>query len=393
MLGWCPKSIVEELRMDDLRGLIAKYVDSGALPGAVGLVARGDQVEVAAVGAMDLESRTPMTEDSIFRLASLSKPITAAAVMVLVDDGTLQLDAPVDEWLPELAAPMVVRTPSSPVDDVVPADRPITVFDLLSSQAGYGFASDFDLPVVQALSAVQKDGREPQSFPPTDAWMADLAALPLAYQPGKSWLYDTCSAIQGVLVARASGRSLPDFLAERVFEPLGMRETAFVVPPEKLGRFTSYYRAGEAGLELADAPDGQWSRPPAFPLGSGGLAGTAGDWLRFGQMLLAGGTTLSGRRLLTEESVSRMLTDHTTPAHRKIGELFLDGQGWGFGGSVDITPTDAWTILGRYGWVGGTGTTAHVIPATNTIAILLTQVAADRPTPWLRTFWHYAAPA
>jgi CubicO group peptidase (beta-lactamase class C family) len=379
--------------MADLHALLEKYVGDGAIPGAVGLVARDDRAKVAVVGSMAADG-APMARDSIFRLASITKPITAAAVMMLVEDGRIALDDPVGEWLPELAEPAVVRTPASAVDDVVPAARPITVFDLLSSQAGYGFASDFTLPAVQRLFPVQKDGRQPQAFPAPDAWMAELARVPLLYQPGQAWLYDTCSTLQGVLIARVSDQPLPVFLAERVFEPLGMADTGFEVPPAKRGRFTSYYRVSPAGgLELADGPDGQWSTLPAFPLGNGGLAGTADDWLAFGRMLLSGGTAAGGRRLLTADSVRLMTSDHTTPGQREIGRLFLEGQGWGFGGSVDIAASDPWNIPGRYGWVGGTGTSAHITPSTGTVAILLTQVAADSPVPpeWMREFWRYAA--
>jgi CubicO group peptidase (beta-lactamase class C family) len=379
----------------NLHNTLDAHVKDGSLPGAVGLVARGGRVEVAVVGSMSIGG-TPMAEDSIFRLASITKPITAAAVMMLVEDGRIALDAPVDEWLPELASPKVVRTPASPVEDVVPATRPITVFDLLTSRAGYGWPSDFGLPAVQRLFPVQKDGREVQSFPPPDVWMAELAQVPLLYQPGEAWLYDTCSTLQGVLISRVSGQSLPDFLAGRMFAPLGMADTAFVVPEAKRDRFTSYYRTGsDGGLELADGPGGQWSTLPDLPLGNGGLAGTAGDWLAFARMLLAGGTAADGRRLLTQESVRLMTTDHTTPAQREIGELFLEGQGWGFGGSVDIAPIDPWNVPGRYGWVGGTGTSAHVTPSTGTVAILLAQVAADSPVPpgWMRDFWRYTAGA
>jgi CubicO group peptidase (beta-lactamase class C family) len=249
---------------------------------------------------------------------------------------------------------------------------------------------------VQPLLGVQKDGREPRSFPPPDAWMADLARVPLLYQPGEGWLYDTCSTLQGVLIARVSGQPLPDFLAERVFAPLGMVDTGFWVPPAKRDRFTSYYRHdGDGQLELADGPDGQWSTPPDFPLGNGGLAGTADDWLAFARMLLAGGVTPGGRRLLSADLVRLMTTDHTTPAQRAIGELFLEGQGWGFGGSVDIAAIDPWNVPGRYGWVGGTGTSAHITPSTGTVSILLAQVAADSPVPaeWMRDFWRYTAEA
>ena len=243
--------------MTDLYGVLAEYVSDGSVPGAVGLVARGDQIEIAVVGSAAVDG-APMARDSIFRLASITKPITAVAVMMLVEDGRIALHDPVDEWLPELAQPNVVRTPSSAVDDVVPATRPITVFDLLTSRAGYGFPSDFTLPAAQRLFPVQKDGREPQRFPPPDEWMAELSEVPLLYQPGDAWLYDTCSVLQGVLITRVSGQSLPEFLAARVFQPLGMVDTGFHVPADKRERLTSYYKAGRTGS-----------------LGAGGRAGWA----------------------------------------------------------------------------------------------------------------------
>jgi CubicO group peptidase (beta-lactamase class C family) len=151
----------------DLHGVLARYVADGSLPGAVAVLARGDRTEVAVAGALAVGGG-PMTRDAIFRLASITKPIVAAAVMVLIQDGRITLDDPVARWLPELAGPKVVRTPASPVDDLVPAARPITVLDLLTSRAGYGFASDFSLPAGQLLAAVQRDGREVASFPPPD---------------------------------------------------------------------------------------------------------------------------------------------------------------------------------------------------------------------------------
>jgi len=244
--------------MAGLQSMLEAYADNGSVPGAVGLVARGDRTEVAVVGSAAIDGAA-MAGNSIFRLASVTKPITAAAVMMLVEDGRIALDDPVGRWLPELAEPKVVRTPASAVDDVVPASRPITVFDLLSSRAGYGFASDFTLPAVQRLFSVQKDGREPASFPPPDAWMAELSRIPLLYQPGEAWLYDTCSTLQGVLIARASGQSLPDFLAERVFEPLGMTDTH--------SRFRSPNAAGSPAT-TGPAPAAGWSWP-TVPTGSG----------------------------------------------------------------------------------------------------------------------------
>ena len=259
--------------MTALRDLLDPYVKEGAVPGAVALLARGDDVTVEAVGSQAVDGAVPMARDSIFRIASLTKPITAAAVMLLVDEGRVGLEDPIGRWLPELAAPMVVRTPQSPLDDVVPARRPITVLDLLTNRAGYGWPSDFSLPQVQALFTVQTDGREVQRRPAPDEWLADLARLPLLYQPGEAWLYDTCSDLQGILVARASGQPLPEFFAERVFAPLGMRDTGFVVTDRD--RLTSYYRRDEGGLVLADGP-GRRLEPPARVPGRLGRPGGHG---------------------------------------------------------------------------------------------------------------------
>jgi CubicO group peptidase (beta-lactamase class C family) len=379
--------------MSSLRDILQTYVNNGSVPGAVGLIARGDRVEVQAVGCTGIDGTHPMVRDSIFRIASITKPITAAAVMMLVEDGQITLDDPVGPWLPELASPAVVRTPAGPVDDVVPAIRPITVADLLTFRAGYGFPSDFSLPAVRLLVSELKQGPpQPQLVAAPDEWMAALARIPLLRQPGEAWLYNTCSDILGVLIARVSGRPLPEFLAERLFGPLGMADTGFEVPAGKLDRFTSYYRTGLAGgLELVDAPGGQWSSLPAFPSGAGGLVSTVDDWHRFARMLLAGGS-LGGRQLLSAASVQQMTTNQLTPSQRDASRLFLEGQGWGFGGSVDVEAIDPWNVTGRYGWVGGTGTAAHVTASTGAVAILLSQLELAGPTPpaLMREFWQHA---
>ncbi|MER7834598.1 serine hydrolase domain-containing protein [Streptomyces sp. NPDC096040] len=380
--------------MTPLHATLHRHVDNGAVPGAVGLVARGDDVEVVTVGDLDAGGSAPMTRESIFRIASITKPITAAAVLMLVDEGRIGLDDPVAEWLPELAKPVVVRTPASPVDDVVPADRPVTVEDLLGFRTGWGLPDDFSLPAAQALFAVQDHSRPFQDWPDPDTWLGLLAQVPMLHQPGEAWLYGTSSALQGILVARVSGRTLPDFLAERIFEPLGMRDTAFEVPASKRHRFTSAYAPAEDGTpRLTDTPDGDYSRLPRFPSGGGGLVSTADDWLAFARLLLNAGAAPDGRRLLSVTSVSRMTTNHLTAAQRESATLFLEGQGWGYGGQVDVTPADPWNVPGRYGWVGGTGTTAHLVPTTGTVTVLLTQVAMTNPTPTplMRDFWQATA--
>jgi CubicO group peptidase (beta-lactamase class C family) len=309
--------------MSSLREVLERRVADGTVPGAVALVAGNGRVEVEAVGSADTAGTAPMARDSLFRIASVTKPVTAAAALTLVEDGS---------WLPELAAPVVVRQPSGPVEDVVPAKRPITLEDLLTFRAGYGFPEDFSLPAVGPLFDELKQGPSlPQEVAAPEAWMAALSRVPMLYQPGEAWLYNTCSDILGVLIARISGRPLPEFLAERVFGPLGMTDTGFAVPPAELGRLTWFYRpradAEGGGLELADAPDGQWSRMPAFPSGAGGLVSTVDDLHAFFRMLLAEGATGPGRRLLSPESVRRMTTDWLTPAQRAAATLFLDGQG------------------------------------------------------------------
>src|SRR6266545_1129386 len=275
--------------MTSLQHLLETAVESGKAPGAAALVAHGEDVEIAGVGEVEPES--------IVRIASITKPITAAAVMILVDEGLVLLDDPIARWLPELASPRVVRTPQSAIDDVVPAARPITVEDVLTFRAGWGFPSDFSLPAVGELfQRLPVFG--PRETP--DEWLATLAQVPMLRQSGEAWLYNTCSDIQGVLIARVSGQPLPAFLAERIFEPLRMTDTSFHVPADKLDRLPAYH-----------GPD--------------------------------------------------------------LAPLFLEGAGWGFGGAV--------AAYGRYGWVGGTGTTAHVAPSTGTIAILFTQVQMSGPTP------------
>ncbi|WP_424216398.1 serine hydrolase domain-containing protein (plasmid) [Streptomyces sp. BI20] len=381
---------------EGLRAVLEARVADGSVPGAVALVAVGDRVEVAAAGTASVPDGTPMARDSIFRIASLTKPVTAVATLLLVTEGALAPEDPVARWLPELAEPVVVRTPGSEVTDTVPAVRPVTVADLLEFRAGWGFPEDFSLPAVAPLFSELRQGPpSPHAVPEPDAWLRALARIPMLAQPGERWLYNTCSDVLGVLVARASGRGLPEFLAERVFGPLGMSDTGFFVPAADRGRFTSYHRLGPDGERvLADGPDGDWSRPPAFPSGAGGLVSTVDDLAAFGRMVLSGGAVPGGGRLLPAELVRAMVSDRLTAGQRAAAELFLDGQGWGWGGSVDVVARDPWNVPGRFGWVGGTGTAWHVVPSAGRVEVLLTQQELTGPTPLppvMRGFWEYAA--
>jgi CubicO group peptidase (beta-lactamase class C family) len=349
---------------------------ASALPGVVAMVSRRGEPEVAMAGVRSVDGE-PMTRDTVFRIASLTKPITAAAALVLVERGVLQLDEPVAPLLPELERPSVLRDVGGPVDDpanLVAADRPITTRDLLTFQAGHGFPDRPDSPVAALLTERLAEGPpRPHRRPATDVWMSRLAEVPMVHQPGEGWTYNTGAEILGVLLARAGGQSLGDVLGDTVLGPTGMVDTGFWTAATE--RLASYYVRHGADLELVDPPGGQWSRPPPFESGGGGLVSTVDDWHRFGRMLLAGGVH-DGQRVLSEASVAAMMTPHVDggPHHP-----FLDGQAWGYGGSVDVRRTGPWTVPGRYGWVGATGTAGYVVPSTGTVVVWMSQVELGGP--------------
>ena len=252
-------------RLARVRELLERHVDSGFVPGAVAVLARHGEVHVEATGTLAFEgagSRTPMAADTICRMGSMTKPIVAACAMTLVEDCTLRLDDPVDDLLPELADMTVLADPNGPLDDTVPANRPITLRDLLTYTLGTGMvpAEPGTVPIADALDALGKAA-------PPDEWMRRLGALPLVHQPGERWMYDTAANVTGVLIARATGMSFGDALRERICDPLGMKDTAFSVGGESIGRLaTAYERDNAATGEpvVEDGPDGRWSRPPAF---------------------------------------------------------------------------------------------------------------------------------
>src|SRR5439155_3853717 len=229
-----------------LHDAMAARIAKGELPGMVTLVARDEDVHVDAIGMMAFDSDEPMRRDTIFRITSMTKPILAAATMMLVEDGTLALDEPVDRLLPELADRKVLKRIDGPLDDTVPARRPVTVEDLLTFRMGHGlimeptFDPPFDppFPIVRAANELQLVMGPPDPRTPHDPdhWMERFATLPLMYQPGERWQYNTGSLVLSVLVARASGQTLPDFFQMRIFEPLGMKDTGFSLSAEKSSR-------------------------------------------------------------------------------------------------------------------------------------------------------------
>jgi CubicO group peptidase (beta-lactamase class C family) len=366
-------------RMHDV---MAGHVAGGRMPGLVTLVSRGGETHVDAIGTLAFGTSAPMRRDTIFRIASISKPITAAAAMMLVEDGKLRLDDPVDKWLPELADRKVLRTIESPLDDTVPGKRAITLRDLLTFRLGLGAMMVFPAryPIQKAMeeAGVAPGPHLPQVGP--DELMRRYGSLPLIHQPGEKWLYDTGSHILGVMLARVSGKPLGALLAERIFAPLGMRDTGFHVPEARLDRLaTAYWTDHKTGERIVfDEAHGRFARPPTFESGSGGLVSTVDDYLAFGRMMLSGGRH-GGARLLSRASVELMTTDHITAEQKAASPFFdnfWDNRGWGFGLSV-FTRRDGAMGVGSYGWDGGYGTSAYMDPGEDLTGILMTQRVWD----------------
>jgi CubicO group peptidase (beta-lactamase class C family) len=367
--------------LDRLHDAMAARVAKGELPGIVTLVAHGDFVHVDTIGVASLGSNYPMRRGTPFRIASMTKPVLAAATMMLVEDGTLALAEPVDRLLPELAHRRVLIRVDGPLDQTVPAIRPITVEDLLTFRLGYGmiFEPTFEppYPIINAANELQLAMGPPDPRTPLgpDEWIRRFGTLPLMYQPGERWQYNAGSLVLGVLVARASGMRLEDFLASRVFGPLGMKRTAFSVPARIADRLPGLYltnfQTGQLELLPVSSPS-EWTQPPAFPSGAAGLLSTVDDYLAFARLLLNNGVH-HNKRLLSAESVRLLTTNHLTPEQIAGAGVPLAGRGWGYGMAVAIAPDEVSPIPGRYGWFGGYGTTWFNDPNRNVIAIALTQ--------------------
>jgi CubicO group peptidase (beta-lactamase class C family) len=375
--------VAPQTGLDRLHEAMAARVANRELPGMAYLVARDDDVHVRTIGVTAFGADEPMRRDTVFRIASLTKPVLAAATMTLVEDGTLAVDEPVDRLLPELADRRVLRRVDGPLDDTVPARRPITVEDLLTSRMGFGllFEPTFNppYPIVAAADELRLTLGPPDLRTPhdPDGWIRLFGTLPLMHQPGERWQYNVASLVLGVLVARAAGRPLADVFRSRLFEPLGMTTTGFWLPAEHAGRLPGFYMtdvgSGTLELQTSSAPE-QWTGPPAFPSGAGGLLSTLDDYLAFARLLLHNGVH-GGRRLLSEESVTLMTTNHLTPGQIADGRPVLDGRGWGYGMAVATGPDEVSPVPGRYGWDGGYGTTWFNDPHRHLVAIAMTQTS------------------
>lgn len=368
-----------ELGLATVEATLERHITRGSAPGGVGLVSRGGETHVFPVGFKALQGDEPIARNTLFRIASMTKPLTAMAAMLLIDEGRFTLDEPAERLLPELANRQVLARLDAPLSEVVPASRPITIRDIMASTLGWGVLFE-PYPIAQAAAQIPGFGMPDPAAPFTnDSFMAALAGLPLMAQPGERWFYSLASNLQGVLVARASGLSFPDFLARRVTGPLGMADTGFFAPPEKVSRLTTAYRPAAGQLALYDPPNGRYAKPPSFAAGDAGLVSTADDYLAFARFLMTGQTT-DGRRLLSDRSLSEMKTNHLTNPQRWYGRQILGpDRGWGYGMAVSVRPTPEGFSAGAYGWDGGFGTSWINDPARDLTAILLTQRLFDGP--------------
>jgi CubicO group peptidase (beta-lactamase class C family) len=370
---------------DPIGAAVQAYVDEGALAGAATLVwRRGHIVQTASVGRRDLVTGLPVERDTIFRIASMTKPVTTVAALMLLEEGRFRLDDPIGEFAPELAEMRVLKDPNGPLDETIEATRPITFDDLLTHRSGLTYGDFHRGPIAAACREALGGGVDNPLRP--DEWIARLATLPLIDQPGAGFHYGHSTDLLGFLIARMEAAPLGQVLARRVFAPLGMNDTAFVVPAEKRIR-----RAGLCGfddeghLTALDATPGGHARAErpddmAFESGGQGLWSTLDDYLAFARLFVGGGA-VDGVRLLRPETLARMASNQLTPeqraASRMFGRpLFAVGHGYGIGVAVVTEPEQADPLrcgggVGAVGWPGAWGGWWQADPNDESILIFL----------------------
>jgi CubicO group peptidase (beta-lactamase class C family) len=368
-------------RIDDaFRG----YAEDGRIAGAVGMVLRhGKLVYTGAWGMRDVAAGDPQEADDIFRIASMTKPITSVAVMMLYEEGRFFLTDPVGRYLPELAnVPVAKLSEATSVDDIPTerARRPITILDLLRHTSGLTYGT-FSNTVVDSLYRSTRVGSQ-QTLADM---MTGLGELPLAYQPGTRWHYSVSTDVLGRLVEVVSGQSFDVFLRERIFEPLGMVDTGFYVPASEQGRLARMYghEGPERTLTVSDTRG--FTRPPTRFSGGGGLVSTAQDYARFAQMLLNGGE-LDGARILGRKTIELMTVDHLPEG---VPTGFLQ-PGWGFGLGFTVKNVPGLDgmpgSVGNYYWFGIRGTSFWVDPEEDLIGIFMIQIRPNRDLTFRRQF-------
>jgi len=379
-------------RLAVLTGTLQGYVERGDVAGVVALVwRRGATAYFEPLGLRDEAASLPMERDTLFRIASMTKPVTSAAILMLVEEDRLTLDAPIAQWLPEFAAPRVLRDPGGPLDQTDPARAPLTVLDLLTHRAGFAYHFTATGPLAEAYAAAFNglDARGDVS-----AWLARIAELPLMFQPGSRWHYSVATDVLGALITRVTGMPLGEFFRTRIFEPLGMRDTAFWVPEPQLARLATAYGvdAGTRRRVVEDhASASRWANPARFQSG-GGLVSTAQDYLQFAQLLLRRGR-VGDTRLLSHRSVDLMRSNFLTREQRRLpafGHAMWAGQGFGLGLSIVDDPAQqlpqGYRSIGSFGWPGAFGTSWFADPVEDLIGVMLIQRRSIDPFPMAVAF-------
>ncbi|UFU06779.1 serine hydrolase domain-containing protein [Ruania halotolerans] len=361
---------------------LAPHVGSDNIPGLTWSVRDRDQALTGALGHRDLAGAEPVRTDTIFRIASMTKPVTALVALMLVDDHAISLTDPVDPYLPELADRRVLRHPHAELEDTVPADRPITMLDLLTNTCGWGMDfTDFSptpLGAAWAERGAAPGPPAPAGALPTDEWLAAASDLPLQAQPGQRWLYNTSSVVLGMLIERVAGARLGEVMAERIFAPLGMTDTGFHVPPESMSRFGACFAVG---TDVYDPADGQWAARPPADGGDAGLVSTASDYARFTDLVRSGGA-VGDQRVVSNDLVRAMTTNQLDAEVLARGGPAADGgSGWGYGCGVLTRPAPSGLSAGSHGWDGGLGSRWFTDPVTDRTGILLTNRMWTSPEP------------
>jgi len=373
--------------------VLAGFIERREMPGLVALVSYHDDVHIETLGTLAFGNPAPMKRDTIFRIASITKLITAVAAMILVEECKIRLDDSIEPWLPELANRRVLKSIDSrldnKLDDTVPAERPITLRDLLTYRMGFGsiMAMPGTYPIQKLIREYRIGGDGPMlpsQSPEAEEWLQRLGSLPLLAQPGERWMYHVSGDVLGALIARVSGQSFGAFLSDRIFDPLGMKDTAFHVPPEKIDRLPELYRFNHQTNTLDvfdDVANTAWRVEPPFESGGGGLVSTIDDYFAFSRMMLNKGRHRR-EQILSRATVELMTSDQLTPEQRTGSEIFFgDYSSWGLGMAVDIQRREIFHTPGRFGWTGGFGTTAYTDPQEGMIGILFTQRMMDSPEP------------
>jgi len=358
---------------------LQSVVDAGDLSGFVTLLFhKGEIAQVNTLGHRDIATKAPMTRDTLFRIMSMTKPVTSVAALMLMEEGKLRLDDPITKWAPEFAEMRVLEKADGPLDDTYPSPRAITIEDLFTHRSGLAYAFSSMGPIAKAYQDALGDPVNNPTSP--DSWLKALAKLPLSYAPGERFHYSVSTDVLGFIVGRIEGKPFRDVLKERLLAPLGMPDTDFYVPKEKNARAATVYRQNQETGALHPLAFTQHAAPPAFCGGGGGLISTADDYLKFARMMMNKGE-LDGRRYLKPETIALMCTNRLTPEQRAI--LFLgaipmwDGMGFGLGVSIIDHPEKLGFLgmgaKGAFGWPGAFGTWWQGDPANDLVILYLIQ--------------------